>query len=139
MQTQRAVAIVVVLLGLHVAACGPNAKQKALKTTLISVNTARDGFVAWDDKHQQNIVKNATSLEDGQSKLKTYRDKRAKLEVAFAIAYKAVATAALDLKQENVTLALSAALELYQHVRDLMGNDAKGIVPDPPPKDAEKK
>jgi hypothetical protein len=129
MRTHRIHALFVVLFGFHLLACGPNAKQKTLTTTLTGLNAARDGFIAWDNTHQQNIVKKATSLADGQAKLKTYRAKRAKLEAGFAVAYKAVATAALDLKQENLLIALSAVVELYADIRALLGTDADTVVP----------
>jgi hypothetical protein len=118
-----------VLLLLAVA-CGPNAKQKALKTTLAGVNAARDGFVAWDYAHQQGIVDDATSLEDGKAKLKAYREKREKAVISFEIAYRALAVAALDLTAANVGEALRAAGDLFDLTRQLMGKDTpKGVPP----------
>jgi hypothetical protein len=52
-----------------VAACGPDAKQQALKYSLTGLNAARDGFVVWDANHQQKIVDDATSLEQGKQAL----------------------------------------------------------------------
>lgn len=124
----RAVYLLPVVLLLAVG-CGPNAKQKALRTTLTGLNAARDGFVGWDNVHQQGIVDDATSLEDGKAKLKAYRAKREKAVVAFEIAYRAVAVAALDMTTANVGEALRAAGDLFDLVRELMGNDTPPEVP----------
>jgi nitrogen fixation/metabolism regulation signal transduction histidine kinase len=128
--------VLVILVGLIAVACGPDTKKKALQSTLLSVNAARDGFVAWDGSHQQTIVDSATSFQDGTDKLNEYRTKRAQLEIAFAVVYQAVATAAIDLKEENIAVAIEAAKKVYEHIRELMGDSASGLVPnDPVPND----
>jgi hypothetical protein len=125
----RAVYLLPLILLLLAGACGPNAKQKALRTTLVSVNAARDGFVTWDYVHQQGIVDDATSLEDGKAKLKAYREKREKAVISFEIAYRALAVAALDLTTANVGEALRSAGDLYMLIRALMGKDTPAAVP----------
>lgn len=117
MRTQLALPVVVVCCLL--ASCGPSAKQRTLRTTLVGLNAARDGFVAWDYAHQQAIVDDATSLEDGKAKLKEYRQKREKVLVSFEIAYRALAVGALDMSVANIGEALRAADDLYAAVKDL--------------------
>jgi hypothetical protein len=113
-----------VLLLIAVSNCGPDAKQKALRTTLTGLNAARDGFVAWDYVHQQGIVDSAVSLEDGKAKLKDYRTKREKVVISFELAYRALAVAALDMTSANIGEALRAAGDLFDLVRALMDKDA---------------
>jgi hypothetical protein len=135
---KRAAYLLPVVLLLAVG-CGPDAKQKALRHTLTGLNAARDGFVAWDHVHQQGIVDDATSLEDGKAKLKAYRTKRDKLVIAFEIAYRAVAVAALDLTTANLGEALRAAGDLFELVRAMMGKDTPPEVPPAEEKPAESK
>ena len=130
MYTKRVAGYIVVLCVLQAAACGANAKQQTLKTSLVSVNAVRDGFLAWDSIHQRTIVEDVTTRADGEARLKEYRQKRSKLEIAFSITYKLLATAALDVKQENILLALGAVFDLYKHVRALLGPEADAILPD---------
>lgn len=128
----------VVVFCLLATACGPDAKQKALRTTLTGLNAARDGFVAWDYVHQQGIVDDATSLEEGKANLKAYREKRDKVVIAFEIAYRSVAVAALDLTTANLGEALRAAGDLFDLVRAMMGKDTPSEVPAATEKPAEK-
>lgn len=129
MHTRRYAALLLLFVMSVVVACGADAKQRTLKTTLVGLNAARDGFVAWDNEHQQHIVDTAQYLQEGQDKLKAYRAKRAKIEAGFVIAYEALATAALDLKAENLLAAITSVTQLYKALRALIGEDADGFVP----------
>ena len=46
------------------SACSQASRKDTLKTSLVSVNAARDGFLAWDRHHQQTIEDQATSREE---------------------------------------------------------------------------
>lgn len=117
--TTRRLPVVICLL--FAAACGPNAKQKALSYTVTGLNAARDGFVIWDANHQQKIVDDATSLGEGQAALTAYRAKREAVLQAFTVAYSALAVAALDPSAAMLLEALNAAKEVYKLVKDLSG------------------
>ena len=117
--TQRIVLSVVVLLAL--GACNESTRQKTLRTTLVGLNVARDGFVAWDATHQQGIVEDAVSLEDGKLRLQTYRTKRESVLLGFEIAYKSLATASLDKSASSILPALAAVKDIYDAVEKLTG------------------
>jgi hypothetical protein len=106
------------------SACpGPDAKQKALQTSLTALNAARDGFLAWDKNHQQKIVDEATSLEAGKAALAAYRAKREPVTQAFVVAYSALAVAALEKSAAMILEAALAAKEAYTLVKTLTGHD----------------
>jgi hypothetical protein len=91
----------------------PDAHQKVLRGTLSGLNTARDGFVTWDMSHQSDLVEKAVTLEDGQNKLREYRQSREKVVYAFEVAYKALAIAALDPSTVTVATVITAAKDVY--------------------------
>ncbi len=68
--------------------------DKSLSTVLAATTAARDSFVAWDAQQQTWIVEQATTREEGEARLKNYRDKRQKVLKAFTIAYQSLASAA---------------------------------------------
>jgi hypothetical protein len=113
MKTNRTIPVLL-LLSLAVA-CGPTARQKALQTTLTTLNTSRDAFVAWDAEHQTTIVKQAPSLEKGQETLTFYRAQREKVILGFSAAYAAVAAAAINTDDPN---ALAQAITSIKTVYD---------------------
>ena len=117
---RRSVLFVIVLLAVA-AGCGPNARQKALKTSVTALNAARDGFVQWDKHKQAQIVEDATSLDEGKAALKTYRDKRGPVLEGFTVAYAALALAALDDNLARLTEAISAAASVYKLIKGLTG------------------
>jgi hypothetical protein len=95
--------------------------NKSLQVGLASLNAARDGFVAYDAKHQSDIVDAAKSLEEGKASLAEYRTKREPLIQAFAVAYSALAAAALDDTEARLAEAGKTAIEVYRLVKELMG------------------
>jgi len=114
------------LILVFLVGCGGDAsKQKALKTSLVALNAAREGFVTWDEHHQAQIVADSTSLEQGQAALKDYRDKRAPIVEGFTVAYSALAAAALEPSVEMLVEASKAAMAVYQLIKDLTGKDLK--------------
>lgn len=112
------IALIVLLVG-----CGANSKQRTLKTTLVTINTVRDGFSAWDDSNQTEIVNNASSADEANGQLAEYRRKRESVLVGFALAYEALATASLDLTEANFLLAIKQAQVLYKLIINLTGKD----------------
>jgi hypothetical protein len=105
------------ILVLLLAACGANPRQEALQTSLTALNTARNGFVAWDKAHQQKIVAGAATYEEGKAAIDAYRAKRAKVVQGFVVAYSALAAAALDDKTSMLIEAAIAAQELYKLIK----------------------
>jgi hypothetical protein len=85
------------LLGIvisHASACGVT-KDEALSKTLAGLGAARSAFTAWDAKHQDEIVGEATSLETGKAALADYRGKRKVVIEAFIAADGALAAACI--------------------------------------------
>jgi hypothetical protein len=78
-------------------ACGGNIASRAHKTlgvALSAANAARDSFTAWDKDHQLEIVHNATTREEAEAKIATYRHTRADVLAGFTVAYTSIAAAA---------------------------------------------
>ena len=86
-------AFLVVLMNL---ACGPSARQSALKGAYATVNAASAGFTAWDRAHQKELVETATSLDEAKRRLHEYRDKRRAVDESIIAAYALIGAAALD-------------------------------------------
>ncbi len=103
---------VTVLLALCLLACGASGREKSLRGTLLAVNSARDGFVAWDAERQQAIVASATNIESGTTGLAEYRRKREPTIEAFTAAYRAVAIAAVMNDDPSLASVLDAARRL---------------------------
>ncbi len=117
---------VILVLFINVAGCGPNAKQAALKDTLITLNSAQDGFIAWDNDKQTEIVNSAESFDDGNAKLNEYHKKRESVLIGFTIAYEALATATMNLNEANFLSALAKAEEIFKLVEKLTGKSFAG-------------
>lgn len=113
------------IVSLLVFACGPSAKEKTIRTTLVSVNAAREGFLEYDDKWQDAIIEHASSEEEGQRRLAEYREKRSHVVEAFVTAYLTIATAALDPSDLHVADVLAAAARLYATYKDLTGHEPR--------------
>ena len=122
--TRRLIPVLLLLGALApTGACTPSARKTALKTSLVSLDAAREGFVQWDKHKQTTIVADATSLEDGKTALTIHRNKRAPIIEAFTLAYSALALAALDDNSERLTEAINAAASVYRLIKAVTGKD----------------
>ena len=101
--------------------CGGNQRQQMLRTSLVAVNAARDGFVTWDAAHQAQIVAMATSKEDGRARLDAYRTDRAKLVDTFELVYRVIAIAATQSDESSLDAALRASKRLLDSIEKLQG------------------
>lgn len=108
-------AAVIVLQG-----CGASSRERSLRTTLTAVDVAAAGFGEWDGKHQLAIVDGAETREAAEAALAAYRGKREAVLLAFEVAYRAVAVAALDDGRDTLDQAIAAAqaaFVLVEHLR----------------------
>lgn len=112
-------AIVLLLVTIGLTGCGGNQRQRALKTSLTAINAARDGFEKWDETQQQKIVAEATSKEAGRAALDEFRAKRDKIFVAFEVAYRAIAGAALQDDELSLKTAQKMANEVIDAISKL--------------------
>src|SRR5512136_2752575 len=113
---RRFLPVLLLFFCLGQSGCGT---PKALRITLTGLNAARDGFIAYDMQVQTRIVSDASSFEMGRIKLDIYRAEREKVILALEIAYKALATAAVDPSELNITGAVTAAREVIGLVQSI--------------------
>lgn len=109
------------LLWPSLLACSGSQRIKTLRTGLVGLNAARDSFMVWDAAKQAAIVESATSPEDGQAKLKAYREARAKLAAQFEVVYRAIAAAAVANDDPSLKAAIDAAQRLLADIDKLKG------------------
>lgn len=91
--------VVGVALAIVAAGCGGSQKEtlqradRGLAIALQATSAARDGFTAWDKAHQDQIVRDAESLEAGKAALAHYWTQREPVLKAFVLAYSSIALA----------------------------------------------
>lgn len=90
--------------------CGASQRESTIRAALITADTARDGFLAYDSAEQRAIVGAAKSLDDGRAKLAEYRDARTQVADAFTITYRAIAAAAA-LNDERSLASIKVAID----------------------------
>ena len=93
MKAPRPVALL--LLVVMLAACGATAREKAISATYVGINSARDGFIAYNARHENDLVQGSQSREEAIQKLVSYRMKREHVTEAFIAAYHALSAAVL--------------------------------------------
>ncbi|MGH7179222.1 MAG: hypothetical protein ACREJC_17730 [Tepidisphaeraceae bacterium] len=125
MMTRRTTAVVVMMLAVF-AACGPSARERAIRATFITTNAARDGFNEYGKQRQDQIIEQATSLEDGKARLAAFRDRREKINKVFEDVYRAIVAATLA----NDTGSLDAALKATERLKDAI-DDLKKLEKSP--------
>lgn len=102
-------------------ACSKNQRVDTIHTTLLAVNSARDGFTAWDAQHQQALVAAATTREAAEQTVASYHDSRRPVVDGFEVAYRALAVAATQTDELSLSAALTTASELIDKVRSMIG------------------
>lgn len=113
------VLILVITCVSSTSACAAS-KDEVLSKIMAGVTAAQTAFLAFDKEHQDQIVTDATSLEQGKAALAAYRDKRKVVATAFVAAYGALAAASLDPSTASgLAQAASTAQALLAALRDL--------------------
>lgn len=103
------------------ASCTSSQRADTIHAAVISVDAARDGFVAWDRDHQQSLIDQSTSRDIGLKALASYRDQRQPIMDTFEVAYRALALAATQTDDPSLKAALSSAGDIVDAVKKLMG------------------
>lgn len=110
--------------------CGASQRSKTMHATVVSLNAARDGFLAWDDQHQTALVASSVSHEDGMIQLAAYHVRRQVVIDALALAYQMASDAATFTGNVTLRQALDAYTAVTKVIADLKqshaGNAAKG-------------
>ncbi len=112
------------MLVFMVPSCSKATREKALDDTFTALNASRDAFLAWDRDHQDAIIQQATTLEDGQKKLAAYRKARDTVLAAGAVAYAALGLAQAGNDDPSLLTALEKARDLYAAVKNLAATAA---------------
>ena len=105
-------------------ACNRSQRTDTLRASIISVNAARDGFLQWDRTHQHELVAAATSRDQAEQSLATYRREREPVVNGFEVAYRALALAATQTDDPSLKVALTTAGELVDAVRAMIHGGA---------------
>lgn len=85
---------------LFLACCGAGAAtlsdraNRSLATTLDAVNATREGFLAWDEQHQADILAASSTQGEFEIRISGYRERRRAVVEAFVAAYTAIGAAA---------------------------------------------
>lgn len=117
-----------------VSACSKGQRQTTLHATVLAVNAARDGFLAWDRAHQDSIVQAATTREEAERKLAEYRKSQDKIRDGFTVAYETLAVAATQTDDASLSSAIRAVSDLMAAIQQLgvpIGTPAEAT-PTPP-------
>lgn len=111
------------LLGISMmSACTSSQRKDTLHASVLAVNAARDRFVDWDLTHQQALKDGATSRDDAQKKIATYRT-TTQTEVLgwFTTVYQALAIAATQTDDPSLSAALAASSGVIDSIQKLLG------------------
>lgn len=83
---------IVLTLIVALSGCGASQRETTLKAALVTLDTARDATLAYDGPHELTLVATGTPIE-AKAALAAYRLKRARVELAMTLAYRALAIA----------------------------------------------
>lgn len=100
--------------------CAGSQRTDTIKAALITADSARDGFLAYDRAHEMELVQQAVSADDARAKLIAYQTKRAKVDPMFALAYRAIAAAELLNDDTSVTSMQSAIVSLLDALKPFL-------------------
>lgn len=119
------VSLVALLVGVvaiaPIASCTHDTRRDTIHAALVATDTAHAGFVEWDRAHQIELVERATSREDGEAALSTYRAKRGELVTKLVGVYRALAAAAIANDDQSLAALLAAADQMHQALVALTG------------------
>lgn len=128
MQPRALLFVVSVLAFVHVslvAGCGASQRQQTIKSSLTAFNAARDGFLEWDDKHQDEILAKVTAgqftKDEAKRALDDYRKQRENVVKAIVLTYRAIALAATQDDGPSLDAALAEAKKFYEALKALKG------------------
>jgi hypothetical protein len=120
MRSRRRFLPYVLLVGVLVS-CAASQRESTIKAALVTADATRDAFLAYDSDQQTAIVAKATSLDDGRAQLAAYRARRAKVQDALDVTYRAIAVA-VTLNDVRSLETLQAALgQVTAALADLKG------------------
>lgn len=118
MRAKISALVVVVML---VAACG-GARQKAISTSFVALNSMRDGLADWSRERQEQLADQAPTADDAKQQVTAFRQKRQVMLAALIAAYSALSVATLDLNDTTFREAMTAMKKLIAALDALRGD-----------------
>lgn len=120
-----------VLLAGLLEGCGSSVaeREKTLSTTITAVNTAKEGFLTWDEQQQDAIVAGCTpatgcTLEQGKAQLAAFRAKLEPVITAFD-SLRVLIKAAVD-GTASLPEVINAATNLLAVIQSVQSSSAVG-------------
>ena len=122
------------LLALAVAGsgCASSQRETTIKTTFLSLDATRDGFLAYDRAHEMSLVAHcdpavetrdacAAKVAASTAKLAEYQASRAKIDQLFTAAFRSLTAAQILNTDQSVASAIAAASQLFAAVKPFLG------------------
>lgn len=106
-----------VVLAWLVAGCGASQRERTIRDTFAATDAAAAGFVAFDGRHQHDLVVAAKSEPEGKAALEMWRVNQLRAEMAIAAVYRAIAVAATIEDDKSLEGMIQAALILSQELK----------------------
>lgn len=111
--------------------CAANQRETTIKAAMVSVDSARDGFLAYDRAHELSLVAHcdpavdtkeqcAAKVDASNKALAAYQAKRAKIDPLFGAAYRAVAAAELLADDPSLTGMQAAIAQLIDALKPFL-------------------
>jgi hypothetical protein len=119
-----AITLVLAVAGVFASGCTNNDRRDTIHATLVTVDAARDGFLAYDQAHQAEIVQTAIGADDARAKLAAYRADRDRATGPAGLlttAYRAIAAAATANDAASLTAMTNAAIQLESALKPYVG------------------
>jgi hypothetical protein len=114
--------LALLLLFISSVSCAKNKRNDSLRQAVIAVNAARDGFTQWDLEYRKGIIDKATSRAEAEGALAKYDERKKPVVNGIEFAYRALAVAATQTDEPSLQDALTAASELVDSFKKLMGD-----------------
>lgn len=122
----------VCLVALATSGCAASTREATIKATFLSVDSARDGFLAYDRAHEMALTAHcdpaaetreacAAKVAASTAKLAEYQAQRAKVDPLFVAAYRAVTAAQILNTDQSIAGMTAAAGQLFAAVKSFLG------------------
>ncbi len=109
-----------VLIACLASSCGPGARDRTIRATVVALAASSDAISAYDKATQDDIVLHATSETDGIAKLTAYKARRDAVLLKLGVALHLLSVAAvLDDKPASLVAAVAAVTAAQQAWEEL--------------------
>jgi hypothetical protein len=113
--------VAIATVGWLTIGCGATQRTDTIKAAFVTVDGARDGFLAYDHAHEQQLVAQSVSPDDAHAKLSAYQAKRAVVDPLFGAAYRGIAAAQILDDDTSLTGMQAAIAQLFAALKPLLG------------------